>query len=60
MNDAARDRAIESTLAEIERMVRRLAKHLTHDEIQTRCGLDSVRSALIQAHVDLLHVDGQI
>jgi len=55
-----RERAIESTLAEISRMIRRLEKHATDPEVEQRSGLDDVRSTLIQAKIDLLFVDGQI
>lgn len=55
-----RDLAIMRTLTEVERMIKRLGKHTTTDEILERTGLAKFRHDLIQLHVDLLHVDGQI
>jgi hypothetical protein len=55
-----RDLAIMRTITELERMIKRVGKHTTTDEILERAGLAKFRHNLIQLHVDLLHIDGQV
>lgn len=52
--------AIMRTITELERMIKRVGKHTTTDEILERAGLAKFRHDLIQLKVDLLIVDGQI
>ena len=47
--------AITRTLNDLDRIINRVGKHLTSDEIRARRGLDQFRHDLIQLRADLLH-----